>query len=358
MASAIEDLGKSFEVIEFPMADGGEGSAAVLKYHCGGEWHLHTANDPLGRPLKAGYLALEDGLAVVEVARASGLDLLQEEERNPMRASSFGTGQLIAHALDAGHRNVLVTLGGSATNDGGVGMLSALGFGFLDEQGDFIQGGAQGLLDLSRIETKARHPALAETRIRVASDVNNPLLGDRGASRVFGRQKGASPEQIPILEDAMSRFGQLAEKTTGRTIIDQPGAGAAGGIGAALLAFTQVEFCSGFSVIAEKTRLGARLSRGDIDLVITGEGCLDTQTQAGKLPQAVARLANEHGIPTIAIAGRVEADREEIIALGLRDAWALSQQGEAVSIAINQAESRLYSMTQKAIHIYTDGTQG
>lgn len=287
-----------------PLADGGEGTTAAL---CAPEERIAcTVTGPLGEPVRAEYgIRRETGTAVLEMASAAGLPLVPPDRRNPLYTTTRGVGELIADALDRGCRNFLIGIGGSATNDGGAGMLAALGFGLLDAQGRPVPDGAAGLEQLCRIDTAGVRPELRDCRFRIACDVENPLCGPRGASAVYGPQKGASPEMVSRLDAALRRFAELAAPAFPGCDPDRPGSGAAGGLGFGFAAFLGAELRPGASIVLEETGL-AELLRGS-DLCFTGEGRFDFQTSMGKAPAAVARLAREQGVPAvIALAGSVQ----------------------------------------------------
>ena len=290
------------ETVEIPMADGGEGTVdAWVRAVGGGEFITADASDPLGRAIKCRYGSNGD-TAVIELAEASGLTLLAKSERNPMITSTYGTGMLIRHALDSGVKNIILGIGGSATNDAGTGMLSALGARFTSRGSVLTPGGAD-LRKLVKIDISEMHPRMHSVRFQAACDVNNPLCGPDGASAVYGRQKGATPEMVAILDAALAHFADVAERFAfcDHSLRAAPGAGAAGGTGYALLAFCRAELKSGVRMIADSVKLKKRMK--GCDLVITGEGCFDGQTMRGKVPAGVAEIARELGIPVAAICG-------------------------------------------------------
>jgi glycerate 2-kinase len=285
-----------------PLADGGEGTAAALVAATGGRLESVQVTGPLGLAVEARFGITGDGLtAIVEMAAASGLMLVPPGSRNPQVTTSRGTGELIRAALDTGARHLIVGIGGSATNDGGAGMLQALGVRLLNASGEEIGSGGGGLAELARIDLSALDPRLAGCRIEAACDVDNPLTGPRGASAVFGPQKGATPEMVRQLDANLSHFAQLVRRDLHREMETVPGAGAAGGMGAALLAFLGATLKPGIEIVMEAVGL-EQLIR-EADLVITGEGCLDSQSLSGKAPIGVTRLAGRYAKPVIAIAG-------------------------------------------------------
>lgn len=287
-----------------PLADGGEGTTEALTAGLGGELKSLTVTGPLGRPVTASYgLIRERKMAVLEMASAAGLTLISQEERNPLEATTYGVGEMIRDAIGEGCRHFLVGIGGSATNDGGTGMLSALGFQFLDSEGQPIPLGAKGLENLARISAENARLELSQCSFHIACDVTNPLCGENGCSAVYGPQKGADPEMIRQMDQWMERYGDLAARTFPAADKEAPGAGAAGGLGFAFLTFLNGSLESGVGMVLKEINLKDDIR--DADLVITGEGRLDAQTVMGKAPIGVAHLAKEYGKPVIAFSGAV-----------------------------------------------------
>ncbi len=290
-----------------PVADGGEGTVDAMVAATGGRREIVTATGPLGTPVEAFYGLTGDGAtAVIEMAAASGLMLVPAAQRNPLLTTSRGTGELIRAALDAGARRFILGIGGSATNDGGAGMVQALGARLLDARGEDIGPGGGALAALERVDVSALDPRLAECRIEVACDVDNPLTGPRGASAVFGPQKGATAEMVQTLDANLARFAHIVERDLGVAVDAVPGAGAAGGMGAAMLAFFGATLKPGIEIVTAAVDLDTHVR--DADLVITGEGRIDFQTVHGKTPIGVARVARRHGKPVIGIAGSLGAN--------------------------------------------------
>ena len=322
---------------ELPMADGGEGSAEALCAAAGGEWVTATAHDALARPVQAGYAFLPDGTAAINMSEASGLWRLTSAERDPSRASTFGTGELMANARRRGARRLLVGLGGSATNDGGFGMAAALGWRFLDRHGAAVKSLPLHLPAVARIQPPEDR-TFPETV--VMCDVVNPLLGPRGASAVFGPQKGADARTLPLLEAGLRHFADVIAFELGYDLRDVPGAGAGGGLGFGLLSFCGATLRSGFETVAEAVGLHDAILESD--LVITGEGCLDGQTLEGKGPAGIAFLARRLGKPVVAFGGMVL----ERAALGqIFDAvFALKDDTITVETSILEAEGLLEKM--------------
>lgn len=301
---AIKGIDSNIEVFKFPLADGGEGTAECVAMAMGTPLYYKEVSGPLRQRVKAA-LYVSGVEAVIELAQASGLPLLREGERNPMLTTTYGTGELILEALERGCRRITVGLGGSATNDGAVGLLSALGFRFLDSHGRPVPDGAQGFAKISSIDCSGADPRLSQTDFFCACDVENPLCGPNGASAVFGPQKGATPEMVSEMDQGLINFAQVIKHTTGREIAAQRGAGAAGGAGAGLMAFLNAKFISGADFIKEATGFTLLLEKEKIDLVITGEGEINGQTACGKLPGRVAAEAKKYGIPVVALVGKI-----------------------------------------------------
>jgi glycerate kinase len=300
-----------------PLADGGEGTLVAIAAAGGWEWRTADAVDPLGRPVPARWLVSADGArAVVELAEASGLSRLQPGERDAGRASTDGTGEVLRAVLDAGVRHVVLGIGGSATTDGGSGILRALGARFFAADGGAIGPGGADLARLATIDLSGFDPRLAAVELRIACDVTNPLLGPAGAAATYGPQKGASPESVEALDGVLARYADVLEATTGRIVRAVPGAGAAGGTAFGLLAlagrFRSVALVPGVELVMDETGLAALLAASD--LVVTGEGRIDAQTAFGKTALGVARAAAEAGVACVAVGGGVEP--EGIDALG------------------------------------------
>ncbi|MBM3475867.1 MAG: glycerate kinase [Armatimonadetes bacterium] len=295
------------ETLLVPIADGGDGTARTLVEGTGGELLTATVTGPLGEPVEAEFGILGDGLtAVIEMATASGLTLVPPEKRNPLFTTTRGTGDLIRVALDRGCRTLIVGIGGSATTDGGMGMAQALGARFLDERGHEVPGTGEGLDRLDAIDLSGLDPRLGETTVRVACDVDNPLYGERGAAYVYGPQKGATPEMVAQLDEGLRRFAEVVARDTGKHVADLPGVGAAGGLGAGLVAFCRATLEPGIRIVLEALRLDEKLTGAEV--VFVGEGRIDLQTAFGKAPAGVAELARNRGCVVLAIAGSVSEE--------------------------------------------------
>lgn len=295
-----------------PMADGGEGTAEALVAALHGEWVQAPCHDPLNRPTTARFGFVPDRqLAIIEVAEAIGLATVPPEQRDPWTATSRGAGDLIRAALDRGANTFVIGLGGSATNDAGAGMLTALGARLLDRDGTSIPDGARGLPSLDRVDLDRLDERLRQARFQIAVDVSNPLLGRTGASAVFGAQKGALSSDIPSLDAALARWADVVEPATDRPVRDLPGAGSAGGLGAAFTAFTEATLASGVDLVMDAVGLRDRIIGAD--WVFTGEGGIDAQTAAGKTPWGVAQASADAGVRSILFGGRVSDDAYQLV---------------------------------------------
>ena len=314
---------KHLVVRKIPMADGGEGTVQTIVEATGGKIHKRRVSGPLGRPAQAFWGMTGDGhTAVIEMACASGLALLKSSEYNPLKTSTRGTGELICAALDKGARKILIGIGGSATNDGGMGMARALGVRFLDARGKELPEGGGALEKLESIDIRGLDQRICKTVVEVACDVDNPLTGKRGAAAVYGPQKGASPEMVRQLDNGLKNFARVIKRDLGISIGRVPGAGAAGGLGGGLMAFLGGELRPGVDIVMDAVQLRRRLK--DCRLVITGEGRMDGQTVNGKTPSGVARTAVALGIPVVAIAGCLGDDVYHVRSIGI-DAYFSTQ---------------------------------
>lgn len=297
-----------------PLSDGGDGWVESMVSAAAGSFVDVSVRGPLEDEVEARYGLIDAGgvaTAVIEMATASGLSLITEDRRDPRRTTTYGTGELIRDALDSGARRLFVGIGGSATNDGGAGMASALGARFADASGDDLVSGGGALADLDSVDLTGLDDRLADAEVVVAGDVDNPLLGDDGASAVYGPQKGAGSDAVTELDEALSRFADVVENAVGHEFRDHPGAGAAGGLGFGMMAFCGATLQSGVELALDT--LGADRVLEGADLVLTAEGLLDSQTLSGKVPVGVARRAKRHGIPVVAIGGAVEAMGESTL---------------------------------------------
>ncbi|MGJ7550839.1 glycerate kinase [Pseudomonas alloputida] len=323
IALGLGDALPAAELVECPMADGGEGTMEAIVAASHGELRKLTVRGPLGQRVEAGWGWLaESRTAVIEMAQASGIQLVPSGQRDACRSSTWGTGELIAAALAAGAQRIVLAIGGSATNDGGSGMLRALGLRLLDADGQALEEGGLALGRLARIDASDLDPRLAEVKVDVAADVDNPLCGANGASAIFGPQKGANPEQVQALDQALGHFADHCAQLLGEDVRDFPGCGAAGGMGFAAKAFMGARFRPGVEVVAELAGLDALVQGAD--LVITGEGRFDAQTLRGKTPMGVARVAKRHGVPVVVLAGTLGEGYQQLYAHGIDAAFALA----------------------------------
>ncbi|MGZ8814363.1 MAG: glycerate kinase [Mycobacterium sp.] len=332
------------ECVGVPMADGGEGTVDAVVDALHGQHIEAEVSDPLGRTITAryGYIPLRQ-LAVIEMAAASGLELIPPDQRDVLRASTFGVGQLIFSALDRGAEEILIGIGGSATNDGGAGMLTALGASFVDDQGAPLEPGGAALRQLDRIDVSGLDPRLRDTRIHVASDVTAPLLGPTGASAVFGPQKGATPADVQTLESALTQLATVTSRTLGNANPQRRGAGAAGGLGFALVEFLGAESKPGVDEVAATVGL-ERALRG-ADWVFTGEGSVDAQTVMGKTPFGVARAATRAGARVVIFAGRVAPDASVLLEHGVERLVAITADGTPIEQALREGAESLTRAT-------------
>ncbi|MPQ83946.1 glycerate kinase [Pseudomonas sp. MAFF 730085] len=322
IAEGLAQVWPDAQLIECPMADGGEGTVESVLAACQGEWRSHTVQGPLGGTLEArwGWLA-ESHTAIIEMAEASGLQRVAPGKRDACSSSTYGTGELIRAALDVGAQRIILAIGGSATNDAGAGAMQALGVQLLDADDQSLAPGGLALTGLARISLEHMDPRLAHVRFEIAADVNNPLCGPHGASAIFGPQKGANPQQVEQLDAALGHFADHCAEVLCKEVRDEPGSGAAGGLGFAAKAFLGAQFRAGVEVVAELVGLDQAI-RG-ADLVITGEGRFDAQTLRGKTPFGVACIAQRHAVPVIVIAGTLGDGYEQMYAHGVHAAFAL-----------------------------------
>lgn len=338
------------EIVSIPMADGGEGTVQSLVDSTKGVIVSAKVSGPLLKEVDAFYGILGDGTtAVIEMAAASGLPLLREDERNPMKTTTYGTGELIKHALDKGCRKIIIGIGGSATNDGGAGMIKALGAKLLDVDGSDIDCGGGCLDKVEVIDLSGMDERLKSCKILAACDVDNPLVGPKGASHVFGPQKGADREMVKILDKNLEHFAEVTKRTTGISIKDFPGAGAAGGLGGGLLAFLNAELKRGIDIVIEAT--GFEEKAKDADIVITGEGMMDYQTQYGKTPYGVAQTAKKYNIPVIAIVGSVGKNAEALYDLGFSGIFSIINRPMTLAEAISKSAELLEKTSENVMRL-------
>ncbi len=340
LKEGVESIFPEAEIRIAPMADGGEGTVESVIDATGGELIKLRVKDPLMRDTPSFYGITGDGsTAVIEMAAASGIELLSESERNPWITSTYGTGQLVRDALDRGCRRILLGIGGSATNDGGTGMAKALGADFLDRSGNDIGPGGGALANLVKIHLEGMDARIAATEILVACDVTNPLTGPDGASAVYGPQKGADRQMVNRLDRNLVHLDRLIREQLGKEISLVPGAGAAGGLGGGLMAFLGASLMKGFDMIAGTVELEEKIRWAD--LVITGEGRMDGQTQNGKTPYGVAQLAGKHGKPVVGVAGSIENDSKSMVDMGFQVIISIQEKPSDLDYAITHAEELL-----------------
>ncbi|MBS4202254.1 glycerate kinase [Bacillus sp. FJAT-49732] len=339
------------KTVMLPVADGGEGTLETLVTVTDGQ-KVHTkVKGPHGKEVNAYFGVLGDqSTCVIEMAVASGLNLIEESERNPLLTTTYGTGELINAALDKGYRNFVLAIGGSATNDGGVGMLQALGMQFKDKDGNEIGYGGGELGKIHHISTEHFDQRIKESTFLIASDVENPLVGEQGASYVFGPQKGATDEMVKVLDQNLLHYANLVEDITGVRLHDMPGAGAAGGIGGSFLAFFPSDMKRGIEVVLEYAKFDESLN--DADLVITGEGKVDFQTAYGKTPMGVSQAAQKKGIPTIILAGSVGENIQNLYQYGVVGIFSIINQPMSLDEAMKEAESLLETSVEQICRTY------
>ena len=340
------------EVRISPLADGGEGTLDAIVSATGGKFVKTVVKDPLGRSVTAKYGVIPDGSAIIEMASSSGITLVPPEKRNPLYTTTYGVGELIRHAiLTSGCRKFTVGIGGSATNDGGIGMLSALGFKFLDESGESVGLFGKDLEKIARIDTSSAIPELSECEFSVACDVKNPLCGENGCSAIYGPQKGADEVTVRNMDLWLDRYAKLTADTLGNDFKDYPGAGAAGGLGFALLSYLGAKLSSGIELVIERTRLEDSIRSADF--VITGEGRLDGQSGMGKAPIGVARTAKKYGKTVLAFAGAVTNDARALNELGIDSFFPILKAPCTLTEAMNveNAKRNLADTAEQAFRI-------
>ncbi|MCE5287230.1 MAG: glycerate kinase [Pelosinus sp.] len=325
------------QVVKVPIADGGEGTVEALVNATGGQIVTEKVLGPLGDSVEAAWGILGDQkTAVIEMAAASGLPLVPYGKRDPLRATTYGTGELIKAALDKGIRNIIIGLGGSATNDGGAGMARALGAKFFDKDNQELPNGGIALKNLACLDLNGFDPRIKECTITAACDVENPLCGPFGSSKVYGPQKGATPQMVAELDQALAHYAKIAKAATGQDVASFPGAGAAGGLGAGLLFFTPAKLKPGIEIVLEAAGFSAKVK--DASLVITGEGNTDFQTAQGKAPVGVAKVAKAFGVPVICLSGGLGEGSEEVLGKGISGLMSIVPQPMALDECIKNAK--------------------
>ena len=349
MAVAVRRVFPAAQIVELPVADGGDGTLETLVSATGGDYVSIRVRGPLGNEINSRYGLLPDNTAVIEMAEASGLRLISDDQRNPMQTTTYGTGQLIKAALDRGVEKIIIGVGGSATVDGGIGMAQALGAALLNASDNPIGYGGDGLRSLHHINVSALHPRVKSTDFIIASDVTNPLTGPNGAAAVFGPQKGATPDMVNVLDAALTHYAQLIERDLGKSVADLPGSGAAGGLGASLVAFLDARLVSGADAVLDALNADSHLT--DADLVITGEGQIDAQTIYGKAPIGVAKRAKQFGVPVIAIAGNISDDADAVYEYGIDGLVSMMSGPMSLANAMTHAADLLERATERALRL-------
>ena len=356
MAEGIAVVLPEAEVVQVPVADGGDGLVDVAVDALQGERRTLKVTGPRDTEVEADYCYVKSmNLVTVEMALASGLALLPDELRDPTLTTTFGTGQLIKTGLDLGVKRINVGIGGSATNDGGIGMAQALGARFLDKQGRELPGIGISLAAIAEIDLSGLDPRIKETTFEAVCDVENPLCGKNGAAVVYGPQKGASPEQVKALDHGLRNLAELIKKQMGVDVVDMPGAGAAGGLGAGLHAFLGAKLCKGIDLIFSLVGLEEKIIGAD--LVITGEGQIDFQTVFGKAPGGVGSVARKQGVPCFAIAGAVGSELGNLHANGIDAVFSLCTGPMTLEASIENAGQNLMKVTQQAVRAFMAGQQ-
>lgn len=358
VALAIEEgIKKVFpqaEVIKVPLADGGEGTVEAMVEARGGKIVKKKVTSPLGEKIDAYFGILEDEFtAIVEMAQASGLSLIPQKKRNPLFATTYGTGELIKEALDRGCQKIIVGIGGSATVDGGAGMAQALGAKLLDKEGNEVPFGGAGLEEIININMEKFDTRIADVEVVVASDVDNPLCGPQGAARVYGPQKGATPEMVEILDRNLAHFARLIKKFLRKEVADIPGAGAAGGLGAGLIAFLGAKLKPGIDLMIEASHLQEKLKGAD--LVISGEGRIDEQTAYGKAPMGVTERAKKKNIPVILIGGEIRGDIKVLYEKGVDALVSSIDRVSSFTEVIKNSRQALMDASERAMRLVKIG---
>ena len=351
LRNALSDV----EVTKIPIADGGEGTVEAVVSGGGGSYRDIQVTGPIGKTVTATYGLLGGGRAVMEMAAASGLPLVPVDERNPLRTTTRGTGELIRDALDQGCREILIGIGGSATNDAGVGMAQALGYSFRDSEGNEIGDGGGELSRLETVDASGADPRLQSCSVTVACDVKNPLAGPEGASHVYGPQKGATPAMVETLDANLRRLSELVHDQLNLDIADIPGAGAAGGLGAGLVAFCSATLKSGIDAVLHIVRFEDQLE--GVDLIITGEGAMDGSSTYGKVPVGIAARARQFAIPVLAIVGDIGPGAQAVYALGVHGIMSTMNRAMPLTEAMAHSTEMLEDAAERVMRIIQIGQQ-
>ena len=351
MEKGIKKVIKNAEIIKVPMADGGEGTVEALVTSTNGEFIETLVTHPLGKEkVKARYGILGDGSkAIIEMAEASGIQLVKREDRNPYITTTYGTGELILDAINRGVKHILIGIGGSATNDGGAGMIQALGGRLLDSEGNDLPFGGKALENIEKIDLSNLDKRLKDIKFEVACDVTNPLIGEKGASRIFGPQKGATEEMIVVLDNALKNYSEVIKRDLGIDITYEEGAGAAGGLGGALLAFLNAELKKGIELVIKHTNLTEKIK--DADFVFTGEGGIDSQTIFGKTPMGVASVAKANNVKTIAFAGKIEEGSENLYEVGITSMFSIMRGVSDIDTALKMGKYNLEKTVENVMRV-------
>ncbi|OXT08490.1 glycerate kinase [Thermoanaerobacterium thermosaccharolyticum] len=341
------------EIVGVPIADGGEGTVDALIASLGGRIVDVDVVGPLGNVVKSFFGILNDGTAVIEMAASSGLNLVPNDMRNPLITTTYGVGQLIKEALDKGCRKFIIGVGGSATNDGGAGMIQALGVKLLDEDGKDIPYGGGNLHKLKKVDISSIDRRVYESSFIVASDVTNPLCGENGASYVYGPQKGATPEMVEILDDNLRHYASVVKETLGKDFSDVPGAGAAGGLGFSLMAFLNAKIRSGIDIVMEASNIDEKVK--SCDIVITGEGNTDFQTAYGKAPAGIARIAKKYGKPVVVLSGGLGKNYKDLYDVGVTSMFSIVDRPMTLQEAMINAKKLISDRAEDIIRIFISG---
>lgn len=352
----IKDLYPAIECLSFPLADGGEGTAQILTNHFKGVFQTITVQNPTFSPIEAQYgISSDKKLAFIDMAVASGLELLTPEKRNCYTTTTYGTGELIKDAIEKGVQTIILGIGSSATNDAGIGMAAALGYRFLDQNDDPVIPIGEYLRKIKKIDTSQVHSQLEKVNFIVACDVDNPLYGPNGAAYVYGPQKGADSEEIEFLDKGLQNFSEIVKRDMGKEIAEIPGAGAAGGMGAGTMVFLDAELKKGAHLVMDLMQFEQELANAD--LVITGEGKIDAQTLSGKVVKSIVEKVQQHEIPVVAFCGKLEASNIQIQELGLDYALSVIDGPCTLETALGNARANIEKSAGLLVHFYQKMTK-
>lgn len=350
IAKGIKKVDPKAKIVSVPMADGGEGTMSAIMQSVSGKIESCKVTAPLSNKVKASYGLIDaNRTAIIEMAQASGLTLVPPSKRNPLITTSVGTGEMVRIALDKGCEKIILTLGGIATNDAGVGIAQALGYRFLDKNEKEIPCGVRGLKFLHRIDTTRVHPRINKVKFVAACDVKNPLCGPKGSAAIYGPQKGATPKMIKEIDLALHHFTKIVERDLKIKVLNLPGAGAAGGAGAGTVAFLNAELKPGIDIVIEATQLNKKVFHAD--LVITGEGKIDGQTVFGKTPVGVAKIAKRHGIPVIAFCGKIGPGAEKVHSAGIDAIFTIVNGPISYEESLKNAEKLLEKSSEEVFRL-------